>query len=437
VIQNLNEEESAALLYDWNFWARDDQLLPTAVQANGDPWLIWMILSGRGWGKTKTGAESTIAMVRSGKAKRIALVAETAADCRDVIVEGDSGIMACSPPDFRPVYKPSIRSLEWPNGAIATTYNATEPDQLRGPQHDWAWSDELAKWRYYQETWDNLQFGLRLGKLPRQIVTTTPRPIPLLKELLKNPAVHITRGTTSDNHDNLAGSFLKQVIARYEGTRLGRQELSGELLDDAPGALWTQNMIDQAVLSGVRAPNDPLADGWHHFYSRIIVAVDPSGADGENPDKADDIGIVIAARGYDGRGYVLGDYTVNASPGVWGRRAVDAYHRFEANLLVAEKNFGGAMVQYVIQSTDSTVPYKEVTAARGKAIRAEPIAALYEQGKISHVGSFPELQDELCLMTNTGYLGNSSPNRLDAAVWALSELMLDAGGADLWAKLGQ
>jgi len=410
--------------------------MPTALQENGEPWLIWMILSGRGWGKTKTGAEATIAMVRSGKAKRVALVAETAADCRDVIVEGDSGIMASSPPDFRPIYKPSIRSLEWPNGAIATTYNATEPDQLRGPQHDWAWSDELAKWRYYQETWDNLQFGLRLGKLPRQIVTTTPRPIPLLKELIANPVVHITRGRTADNSDNLAGSFLKQVTARYEGTRLGRQELSGEILDDAPGALWTRKMIDEAVNSGSteRVPKVPGTPEWNAFYSRIVVAVDPSGADGED-DRADDIGIVIAARGYDGRGYILGDYTCNESPGVWARRAVDAYHRYEANLLIAERNFGGSMVQYVIQSADSTVPYKEVSASRGKAVRAEPIAALYEQGKISHVGSFTLLEDELCLMTNTGYLGRGSPNRLDAAVWALSELMLDASGADLWAKL--
>ena len=377
-----------------------------------------------------------IQAVRDGVARRIALVGETAADCRDVMVEGDSGILACSRPDFMPLYEPSKRRLTWPNGAIAHTYNATQPDQLRGPQHDFAWSDELAKWMYAQETWDQLQFGLRLGRRPRQIVTTTPRPIPLIRELLRDPSVVPTRGRTLDNARNLASTFVTQIQKRYANTRLGRQELNGEILDDAPGALWTRDMIDAAISSAehVRAPRSPDLPEWDQFFERIVVAVDPSGTEGDD-DGADDIGIIAAARGYDGRGYVISDLTANVSPAVWGKRSVAEYHRLQANLIIAERNFGGAMVQYVIQTADSTVPYKEVTASRGKAVRAEPIAALYEQGRISHIGSLPMLEDEMCLMTNTGYLGARSPNRLDALVWALSELMLDADGALLWAKM--
>lgn len=430
LIESLTDEEASALEFSWRFWARPEQLPPT-----DDEWLTWLLLAGRGFGKTRVGAETVNELVRAGEIGRIALVGETAADCRDVIVEGDSGLLRTAPPDFRPVYEPSKRKLTWPNGAMAFTYNATQPDQLRGPQHDFAWSDEMAKWMYAQETWDQLQFGLRLGRRPRQIVTTTPKPIPLVRELLADPTVRVTRGRTMDNAANLASSFMTQIQKRYAGTRLGRQELEAEILDDAPGALWTQDMIDAAIKTGKSAPSDPTAPHWAAHYSRIVVAVDPSGADGES-DTADDIGIVVAARGYDGRGYVLADRTCNESPGVWGRRSVEAYHRFVANQIVAERNFGGAMVQYVIQMQDRTVPYKEVTASRGKAVRAEPIAALYEQGRVSHVGSFPDLEDEMRMMTNAGYVGRSSPNRLDALVWALSELMLDAGGAEMWAKLG-
>lgn len=430
LIDSLTNEEATALLYSWTFWARPEQLPP-----EDEDWLTWLLLAGRGFGKTRVGSETVIREVREGRAHRIALVGETAADCRDVIVEGDSGILACSPPDFRPTYEPSKRRLTWPNGAQAFTYNATEPDQLRGPQHDFAWSDELAKWLYAQETWDQLQFGMRLGRRPRQIVTTTPRPIPLVRAMLADPTVRVTRGRTMDNAANLASSFITQIQKRYAGTRLGRQELNAEVLDDAPGALWTRAMIDEAIRTGTSAPRDPTSPHWGAFYSRIVVAVDPSGTDDAHSEKADDVGIIVAARGYDGRGYVLTDKTCNESPAVWGRRAVEAYHRHEANLIVAERNYGGAMVHYVIQTTDPTVPYKEVTASRGKAVRAEPIAALYEQGKISHVGSHAALEDELCLMTSTGWMGEGSPNRLDALVWALSELMMDAGGAEMWAKL--
>lgn len=430
-IASLSPEEALVLMHEWSFWARPDQLPPA-----DEDWLTWLILSGRGWGKTKTGAETVIAEVQAGRAGRIALIGETAADCRDVMIEGDSGILRCSSPMFKPIYEPSKRKITWPNGAIAHTYNATEPDQLRGPQHDFAWSDEMAKWQYAQETWDQLQFGLRLGRRPRQVVTTTPRPIPLVRELMRDPTVRVTRGRTLDNSGNLAASFVAQIQKRYAGTRLGRQELDGEILDDAPGALWTRAMIDRAIESGKRAgvPTDPTSPEWGAFFERIVVAVDPSGTEGDD-DEADDVGIVAAARGYDGRGYLISDLTANVSPLVWGRRAVSEYHRLAANLIVAERNFGGAMVKYVIQTADSTVAYEEVTASRGKAVRAEPISSLYEQGRVSHIGSLPDLEDEMCLMTSTGYLGARSPNRLDAMVWALSHLMLDADGALMWARL--
>lgn len=401
-----------------------------------EDWLTWLILSGRGWGKTRVGAETTIMFAERGWAGRIALIGETAADCRDVMIEGDSGILRCSRPDFMPIYQPSKRLLTWPNGAIAHTYNAVEPDQLRGPQHDFAWSDELAKWQYAQETWDQLQFGLRLGRQPRQVVTTTPRPIPLVRELIKDPTVRVTRGRTMDNAGNLAASFMGKIQSRYAGTRLGRQELDGEILDDAPGALWTRAMIDQAIESGKRAavPSDPADPKWGAFFERIVVAIDPSGTEGDD-DEADDVGIVAAGRGYDGRGYIISDLTANVSPLVWGRLAVSEYHRLVANIVVGERNFGGAMVKFVVYTADSTVPFEEVTASRGKAVRAEPISSLYEQGRVSHIGAFPDLEDEMVMMTNTGYMGARSPNRLDAMVWALSHLMLDADGALLWSKL--
>lgn len=376
-----------------------------------------MVLAGRGFGKTRCGAE----WVRSiacgpvprapGTHKRIAIVAETAADARDVLVEGDSGILSVHPPAFRPHYEPSKRRLTWPNGAVATLYNGTEPDQLRGPQHDAAWVDELAKFDYAREIWDMLQFGLRLGDNPRQVVTTTPRPIPLLKEIIKEERTFVTRGSTFDNKDNLAQSFITQIRAKYEGTRLGRQELNAEILDDLPGALWNRDDIDAARVS--EAPD----------MSRVVVAIDPSGTAGDE-DGGDSIGIIVAGKGVDGRVYILADRTCKMSPHGWGKRAVAAYHEFAADRIVAERNFGGAMVRHVITTVDGNVPYKEVTASRGKVARAEPVAALYEQGKVSHVGSLPALEDQMCLMSSDGYAGDGSPDRADALVWAVTELVL-------------
>ncbi len=401
---------------NWPAMGRREQQLP-----HGD-WLTWLILAGRGFGKTRTGAESIRALVcgdgplARGRYGRIALIAETAADARDVMVEGPSGILAVHPRSYRPTYEPSKRRLTWPNGAVATLYNATEPDQLRGPQHDLAWLDEFAKWHYANETWDQLQFGLRLGQNPRQIITTTPRPIPILHQIIAASNTVVTRGRTLDNAANLAPSFLTQVVSKYDGTRLGRQELNAEVLDDVPGALWTREMIDRARTK-VTLPD----------FQRVVVAIDPSGARNTDDDDADSIGIVVAAKGIDGRGYVLADRTCRLSPDGWGRRAVQAYREFGADRLVAERNYGGAMVEHVIRTADKTVSYSEVVASRGKVIRAEPVAALYEQGRISHVGEFSALEDQLCQFAADGYLGDGSPDRADALVWAITELMLGRG----------
>lgn len=344
------------------------------------------------------------------------------------MVEGPSGILAISPPWNRPHYEPSKRRLTWENGAIATLFNAVEPDQLRGPQFDSAWADEVAKWRYAQETWDQLQFGLRLnpkgGGVPRQVVTTTPRPIPLIRAMMKNSRTTLTKGRTLDNAANLSADALREVMERYAGTRLGRQELEAEILDDVPGALWTRDMIDTALM-----PRD-LPE-----MARVVVAIDPSGTKGASDD-GDAVGIVVAGKGLDGRGYVLADRTCKLSPAGWGRVAVTAYREFEANRIVGEANFGGSMVEHVIKTTDPSAAYQEVKASRGKVVRAEPVAALYEQGRVTHVQSMPLLEDQLCQMAGDGYLGEGSPDRLDALVWALTDLMLDNRSVtDLYAKL--
>lgn len=361
---------------------------------------------------TRAGAEFVRQEVEAGRARRIALVAETAADARDVMVEGSSGILGVSPPGFMPIYEPSKRRVTWPNGAVALLFNAVEPDQLRGPQYDLAWSDELAKWRYAQDSWDQLQFGLRLGNHPRQMVTTTPRPTPLVKAIIADHQTVVTRGRTLDNRKNLAPSFLKTITSKYGGTRLGRQELDAEILDDVPGALWTRPMFDERRVK--TAPD----------MARIVVAIDPSGV-GSETDSGDEIGIVVAGKGVDGRGYVLADRSCRMSPAGWGARAVAAYHEFKADRVIGERNFGGAMIQHVIRTAGPNVSYSEVTASRGKVVRAEPVAALYEQGRVSHVGSFAGLEDQMCSLGPDGYLGKGSPDRLDAAVWAITELMVN------------
>jgi phage terminase large subunit-like protein len=405
--------------FDWASTARPEQLPPT------DPdWLTWLILAGRGFGKTRTGAETIRAWVTGssplGKARygRVALVAETASDARDVMVEGESGILAISPPGFRPVYEPSKRRLTWPNGAIATLYNATEPDQLRGPQHDSAWADEMAKWAYAQDTWDQLSFGLRLGKKPRKVVTTTPRPIKVLKEIIADPSTRVTRGKTLDNAANLAPGFVASITRRYEGTRLGRQELDAELLTDTPGALFAVSDIDAARIKPDELPE----------MKRVVVAIDPAVSTRENSDET---GIVVAGLDHKGDGYVLADLSAKLSPEAWARKAVEAYQFWKADRIIAEVNNGGDLVEATLRMVSRNVSYKAVHASRGKAIRAEPVAALYEQRRVHHVGMFSQLEDQMSSFTpdfdrnRAGY----SPDRLDAAVWALSELMVQPQGA--------
>jgi predicted phage terminase large subunit-like protein len=398
---------ATALSTSWRVKARPSQLPPT-----GD-WEGWLILAGRGFGKTRTGAEWIRSLAETAAASRIALVGPTAYLARSVMVEGESGILGVSSPSCRPIYEPSKRLLTWPNGVIASISSAEEPDQLRGPQFSHAWGDEVAAWPNAQEAWDQLQFCLRLGPSPKWLATTTPRPIRLIKELLarEGKGVVVVRGSTLENEANLPASALASLRARYENTRLGRQELNAELLEDVAGALWSRAMIDDAVLKA------PLPD-----MARVVVAVDPSGTRGQE-DGGDEVGIVVAGKGVDGKAYVLADRTCKLSPDAWGRRAVAAYREFKADRIVAERNFGGAMVEHVIRTVDANVSYCEVTASRGKVQRAEPVAALYEQGRVKHAHSFPELEDQMCAMTSNGYVGDGSPDRADALVWALSELM--------------
>lgn len=399
VVAELSDEEAAALLFDWRTWARPEQLEPEGT------WLVWLILAGRGWGKTRTGAETVRGWVgHRGGFGRVALVGATAADARDVMVEGESGILACSPPWGRPIYEPSKRRVTWPNGAIATCYSADEPDRLRGPQHDAAWADELAAWRY-PDAWDQLMMGLRLGQSPRVVVTTTPRPVRLVRDLVRAKTTHVTRGSTLDNLRNLAPSFRDAVLAKYEGTTLGRQEIYAELLDEAPGALWKRSLIDEHRVA--QAPE----------MRRIVVAIDP--ATTANAD-SDETGIVVGGIADNGHAYILADLSMRGSPDTWARRAVGAYRVQKADRIVYEANQGGDMVAHTLRTVDKDAPLRAVHASRGKRTRAEPIAALYEQGRVHHVGSLGQLEDQLC---NWMPGSEDSPDRLDALVWCVTELV--------------
>lgn len=399
ILNDYSDKQLDVLLYDWEFWARPKQKEPTVS------WYIWILLAGRGFGKTRVGAEQVRKWVEQGY-KRIALVGQTPAEVRDTMVEGESGILNISPPWNRPSYEPSKRRLTWPNGAIATAYSAENPDLLRGPQHDKAWVDELAKFKYPQETWDNLMFGLRLGDNPQTVITTTPKPIKTLKEIMQYNKVYITRGHTHENKANLAQAFIDTILDKYEGTRIGRQEIYAELLEDNPDALWQRDNIE-----GLRVTKHP-------ELKRIIIAIDPQAT---NEETSAETGIVAAGLGADGQGYILDDLSIKATPDMWGRSAVTGYYKFSADRVIGEVNNGGDMVEYTIRTVDPNVPFKKVHASRGKQIRAEPVSALYEQGKVHHVGTFPELEDQMCEWVP----GDTSPDRLDALVWALTELMLE------------
>lgn len=410
------------LLFDWCFWARENQLPPS-----DESWSCWLVLAGRGFGKTRMGAEWVRSIVSgesplkasSSAPQRIALVAETAADGREVMIEGESGLLAIFPPEERPAYEPSRRRLVWPNGVVAHLYSASEPDQLRGPQHSFAWVDELAKWPNAEEVWANLLMGLRLGCNPRTIVTTTPRPVPLLRTLLKDKTTLVTRGSTFDNAAHLPARFMTQISRLYGGTRLGRQELEGELIDDVAGALWTRRMIE-----AVRRPRP-------QDMERIVVAVDPPVSGGP---KADACGIVAVGRAHDGKAYVLADESVQGlSPVGWAKRALKLYKDLQADRLVAEVNNGGDLVENLLRQIEPNIAYQSVHARRGKMVRAEPIAALYEQERVFHTMPFPALEDEMC--SYTGEKRIKSPDRLDALVWAVWCLMLSSEGSPRILKL--
>jgi phage terminase large subunit-like protein len=394
----------------WRAKARASQLPPPDFTGDG-PANGWLYMGGRGTGKTRAGAEWVKELVETGAARHIALVGATFGDTRDTMIEGQSGVLAVSSPWCRPEYEPSKHRLTWPNGATASHFSSEESDRLRGPQHDALWGDELASWKDPQSTWDMAMFGLRVGAHPRWLVTTTPRPIKLLRSLLAREGqdVVVTRGTTFENAANLAPSFLEAIKARYGGTRIGRQELNAELLSDTPGALWQLDWLDRDRVD--RAPQ----------LVRVVVAIDPAVSTSEGSDET---GIVVAGLDDAGHVYVLEDLSGKFGPDEWARRAVAAYHRWSADRIIGETNNGGDMIEGVIRSVERNIPYKAVHASRGKAIRAEPVSALYEQAKVHHVGTFASLEDQLCSFTSDFDRGRAgySPDRLDALVWAITEL---------------
>ena len=415
-LESLDEGELMALPFLFEFWAMEHQLPP-----EGD-WRTWAVMGGRGAGKSRAGAEWVRAQVEGarpldeGRCSRIALVGETIDQVREVMVFGESGILACSPPDRRPEWQATRKRLIWPNGATAQAFSAHDPEGLRGPQFDGAWVDELAKWKKARETWDMLQFALRLGEHPQVCVTTTPRNVGVLKEVLAQDTTVVTSAPTEANRANLAASFLDEVRARYAGTRLGRQELDGILLDDAEGALWTAEVLEAA-----RVDVPPALD-------RIVVAIDPPVT---GKGTSDECGIIVAGAVTQGpvqdwRAYVLADASIGAaSPTAWARAAIRAMEQYGAERLVAEVNQGGDLVEAVIRQVDPLVPVKSVHASKGKVARAEPVAALYEQGRGFHLRGLGDLEDQMRAMTPQGFEGRGSPDRVDALVWALHELMIE------------
>lgn len=396
--------------YQWDFWARDDQRPPT------DDWRTWFVMAGRGFGKTRMAAEWVRAQAEADGSLRIALVAATMHEARSIMIEGESGLLAIAPDELRPTWEPSLKRLVWPTGAIAQVFAASEPEGLRGPEHHIAWADEVAKWDYGIATWDNLNMTMRLGDAPRIVATTTPRAVPLVRRLLKEKGVAITRGAMDANKANLPTSYREAMAEVYGKARLGRQELLGEFLEDAEDALWTRDLIERC--------RERVAPEMR----RIVIGVDPPASAG-----GDACGIVAVGKGADGKAYVLADHSVRGrSPEGWARAVAAAALAWGADRVVAEANNGGDMVISTLRAADVAMPVKKVSASRGKAARAEPVAALYEAGRAFHVGAFPELEDELCgLISGGGYEGpGRSPDRADALVWAMTELMLGKRGVE-------
>ncbi len=412
LLASLSPAHKRKLARHWSFWARSEQLPPP-----GD-WRIWLICAGRGFGKTRAGAEWVNHVARTNRNARIALIGSSIGEARSVMVEGESGILACASDSFRPQFEASLKRLTWPNGAQAHLYSAGEPEGLRGPQHSHAWCDEIGKWDNASEratqAWDNLQMGLRLGDDPRLLATTTPRAVPLLRRLLKEAErgdITITRGSTFDNDINLPARFLDAMRQQFGESTLGRQELDGEMLADIEGALWNRTLIESC--REAIASEDAV---------RIVVGVDPPAS-----ANGDECGIVVAGIGASGVARVLADCSVaKPSPESWARAVANAMIEWKADRVVAEANQGGTMVESVLRAADCQMPIRLVHASRGKVARAEPVAALYEAGRVRHVGMFGKLEDQLCgLMTGGDYQGpGRSPDRADALVWALTELML-------------
>lgn len=410
-LDQLGEVGRETLLHDWSIHARPAQLAPRGN------WRIWLMLAGRGFGKTRSGAEWVRSIAEKDGTARIAIIGATAQEARAIMVEGESGLLAVSPWWDRPIWHPALKRLMWKSGAQAMLFGAIEPESLRGPQFTHGWADEIAKWAYGEAAWDNLMMGLRLGRHPRMLATTTPRPVPLIRRLVRQSGVVVTRGATTENRAHLAADFLAAMERDYGGTTLGRQELDGELIDELDGALWTRALIERS-----RVRREMLSDERVVPFARVVVAVDP-------PASAcgDACGIVAVGRGADERGYVIEDSTVTgASPERWAAQVVAVAARLGADRVVAEANNGGEMVASVLRAAEADLPLRLVHAARGKSARAEPVAALYERGRVVHAGAFPQLEDQMCgILIGGGYAGpGRSPDRADALVWAVTELML-------------
>ena len=391
-------------LRSWRFWR-----LAAQAEPEGD-WRIWLVMAGRGFGKTRMGAEWVRARAEADGTLRIALVGATIVEARSVMVEGESGLLACAANGMPVRWEPSLRKLCWENGAEARIFSAAEPDSLRGPQHHFVWADEIAKWPQGIPAWDNLMMGLRLGAQPQAMATTTPRPVPLVKRLHVAADVRRTVGRTLDNAANLPLAYIRAMQAEYGGRRIGRQELDGELIEDAEGALWTRDRLEECRM------------GATPELVRVVIGVDPPASSG-----GDACGIVVAGLCVGGKGWVLADESVSGrSPEGWAQAVAAAAERWQADRVVAEKNNGGEMVESVLRAAQVTMPVRLVHASRGKVARAEPVAALYEKHRVHHAGAFPALEDELCgLIAGGAYEGpGRSPDRADALVWALSELML-------------
>ncbi len=412
----LSDHERREFRYLWELWARSEQLAPP-----GD-WRCWLICAGRGFGKTRAGAEWVRRIATTAPAARIALVGASLAEVRAVMVEGESGLLAVSPPHRRPQFEPSLRRLTWDNGAQAFLFSAGEPESLRGPQHSHAWCDEIAKWDMAAEratrAWDNLLMGLRLGERPQVLATTTPRSVPLLRRLfadVETGEVNLTRGSTRDNARNLPAAFMREIRRQFLGTALGRQELDGDLIEETEGALWSRALLERC--REMQQASE---------YTRIVVGVDPPAS-----ARGDECGIIVTGLNDSGHGTVLADCSIaHPTPERWARAVAETASAWSADRVVAEANQGGDMVASVLRAADISLPLKLVHASRGKVARAEPVAALYEAGRMRHAGMFAQLEDQLCgLMAGGSYEGpGKSPDRADALVWALSELMLGRTG---------